>query len=131
MPLPPVQTTLDSVAFWEFAAQGKLMIRVCTACGHKMYYPRVFCTKCLSDALEWQAARGVGTVYSFSVIHKAANAEFRDRVPYVIALIDLEEGVRMMSNVTHCDVSTVHIGMPVQVWFDDAIPKFRPVASSA
>lgn len=116
---PAPKITKDSEAFWDFAAQGKLMIRVCTACGNQMYYPRLYCTQCLSDALDWRPASGRGTVYSFSAIYRAAE-------PYVIALIDLEDGVRMMSNVTDCDVSEVRIGMLVSLWFDDAIPMFRP-----
>lgn len=131
-PKPSPRVTLDSEEFWRHAAQGHLMLRQCRPCGHLFYYPRVVCPRCLSTELSWRAAGGRGTVHAVSVVHRAPDAAFRGAVPYAIALIDLAEGVRVMSNVTDCAADAVAIGMAVEVWFDPvsadlAIPKFRPV----
>jgi len=107
------------------------MLNACNSCGIIMFYPRATCTRCMSDDLGWIEASGRGEVYAFTVCYRAPDAVFREDAPYVIALIDLAEGPRMMSNVTDCDPDTVYIGMPVEVWFDPAtediaIPKFKP-----
>ena len=95
-----------------------------------MFYPRIVCTLCLSTDLEWREASGRGRVYAATISYRAPDQAFRAEVPYVIALIDLEEGPRMMSNVTDCDPGDVRIGDEVEVWFEDvsediAIPRFR------
>ena len=128
-PLPPVNQ--DSAPYWRAAREGRLLLRHCTACGNVMFYPRMACPRCLSMDLGWQEASGRGQVHSATTCFRAPDQAFRAEVPYVIALIDLEEGPRMMSNVTHCAPDEVEIGMAVEVWFDEAsdeiaIPKFKP-----
>jgi len=81
--------------------------------------------------VSWEEARGTGTVYTFSVVHRNDLPPFNERVPYVAAVVELDEGPRMMTNVVDCDVATVRVGMPVEVTFraiDDTvtIPVFRP-----
>ena len=127
-PLPTV--TQDSEPYWRAARHGRLVLRHCRVCNNLMFYPRVVCTCCLSDDLDWQDASGRGTIYSVTACHRAPNQAFRAEIPYVIALIDLEEGPRMMSNVTDCAPDEAAIGAKVEVWFDVAtdeiaIPKFR------
>ena len=95
-----------------------------------MFYPRSNCTKCMSSELDWIEASGRGQVYSATICYRAPDQSFRPEVPYVIALIDLEEGPRMMSNVTGCAPEEVSIGDAVEVWFEAAtdeiaIPKFK------
>ncbi len=128
-PLPrpdPVSKT-----FWEGCRDGRLLIQQCPACGHRQFYPRALCTSC-GQTPEWREATGRGTVHTFTVIRQNYARPFRDLLPYVVAMIELEEGPLMMGNVTDCDVDGVRIGMPVEVWFDGAdddtaIPYWRPV----
>jgi hypothetical protein len=85
----------------------------------------------LSDEFEWRRAAGRGIVYSFTVIHRPPFPAFRDKVPYVLALVELSEGVRMMTNIVDCNPNTVEIGMAVEVTFEDVteevtLPQFKP-----
>jgi uncharacterized OB-fold protein len=128
-PLP--KPDADSQAYWDGARRHELLLQQCGACGKFRFYPRSICPYCMSDKFEWRKSAGRGTVYSFTVIHRAPSPVFRARVPYVLALIELEEGVRMMSNVIDCDLTQVRIGASVEVVFDDVsaeitLPKFRP-----
>ncbi|MBI4081140.1 MAG: Zn-ribbon domain-containing OB-fold protein, partial [Candidatus Lambdaproteobacteria bacterium] len=101
------------------------------ACGMLRFFPRYLCTGCGSERSEWVQARGRGTVHSFTIVHRAAFPAFQSRVPYVLALIDLEEGPRLMANVLGADARQVAIGDRVEVVFEprgDAgakVPQFR------
>jgi uncharacterized OB-fold protein len=110
LPLP------DGVSseFWSAAAQGRLLIQHCPACGHRQFYPRGVCVVC-GTTPEWEEASGRGVVHTFTVIRQNYARPFRDMLPYVVAIIELEEGVRMMGNVLDCEPDDVRIGMPVQV----------------
>lgn len=126
---PPVSP--ESVEYWEACAAGKLLLQRCRTCGNVQFYPRLLCTACASDELEWLEASGSGVVKSFSIIRRAVSAAYETDVPYVVALIELAEGPTMMSNVVDCDAEAVRIGLPVQVRFEaisDAIslPVFAP-----
>jgi uncharacterized OB-fold protein len=127
-PLP--RPDKDSQAYWDAARRHELVLQRCSECNRFRFYPRSICPYCLSDQFEWRRASGRGAIYSFTIIHRPPVPAFRDRVPYVLALIDLEEGVRMMSNVVDCDPHSVEIGMAVEVIFEDiteeiTLPKFR------
>ncbi len=129
-PLP--KPDRDSEFYWAAARRHELMLQRCDECGRFRFYPRIICPDCLSDTFQWQRVSGRGTVYSFTVIYRPPTPAFQNQVPYVLALIDLPEGVRMMSNVVGCDHRDVYIGMPVDVIFDDVseeitLPKFRPI----
>ena len=120
----------DTMPFWEGTRQGELRIQRCRACGRCVFYPRAVCPNCMSDDLEWFRASGKGVVYSYTVVHRAPE-EFRDEVPYVVALVDLKEGVRMMTRLIDVDPAEVRIGMGVEVVFravteDIVLPYFRP-----
>ena len=96
-------------------------------------YPKLFCPDCLSEKLSWIEASGKGKIYSFSVVYSYQPTEFADDVPYVIAVIDLDEGVRMMSNVVDCNPEEVQCDMDVEVVFDQVtddftLPKFRLIS---
>lgn len=122
----------DTRPFWEAAKQHKLSIQKCGACGKHVFYPRRYCNHCNSAApLEWVEAKGTGTVYTYTVARRPASRAFEGDVPYVVALIDLDEGARMMSGIVGCPVEQVKIGMRVRVVFDDvtpdiSLPKFTP-----
>jgi uncharacterized OB-fold protein len=125
----------DTRPYWEAARRHELLIQRCRACGQHYFYPRPYCPQCLSPETEWVRASGRGTVYSFTVNHRAAHPAFADRLPYVVALIDLAEGPRMMSTIVECDPADVHIGMAVEVTFEDvtdeiSLPVFRPARRS-
>lgn len=127
-PLP--RPDKDSAVYWDAARRHELVLQQCLDCQRFRFYPRSVCPHCLSDRFEWRAASGRGQIYSFTVIHRAPAPAFRDRVPYVLALIELEEGVRMMTNIVGCDPEEVSIGEAVEVTFDDVtdevtLPKFR------
>ncbi len=118
--------------YWRAAAEGRLLVQKCQDCGAVQFFSWVSCIECSSSRLGWIEASGRGKVYSFTVIHRAPKPELRDKVPYVLALVQSDEGVRMMSNIVECDPQTVHIDMPVRVIFEPGsvgvvLPKFRPV----
>ena len=125
--------TPESAPFWQGCQDHKLLLQYCTVCGTHQFYPRVICANCMSEQLEWREASGRGTVETYTVVTRAVSEAYAADVPYVIALITLEEGPRMMSNVISCDVKSVKCGVAVEVVFERwsaeiTMPKFRPVA---
>lgn len=119
-----------SAPYWEAAARGELVVQECPECGHRQFYPRSVCTACAADP-GWITCSGRGTVHTFTVIRQNHAQPFKDELPYVVAIVDLEEGPRMMGNVTGCDPDDVGIGMPVEVYFVPAdggvaVPFWRP-----
>ncbi len=121
--------------FWEAAKQGRLLIQRCPNCGAHQFYPQSSCRRCLSDDLEWLDAKGKGTIYSYTIIHRAPRRTFEPDVPYTVALVDLDEGCRMMSNIVDVSPEEVRVGMQVEVVFEAitpeiSLPKFRPIQSS-
>mgnify|MGYP001341657863 CR=1 FL=1 len=116
--------------FWDATVEGRLTFQECPACGHRQFYPRAICTAC-GGTPELVDAAGTGTVHTFTVIRQFGGPGFKDELPYVVAMIELDEGPRMMGNVTDVDPELVRIGDPVQVWFAPAgdrcaIPLWRP-----
>ena len=125
---------VESAPYWDATAEGKLLIKHCTACDRAFFYPRAHCPRCWSMETEWREASGDGTVYTFTVIQQNDLPPFRDRLPYVVAIVELAEGVRMTTNIEGCAPEDVRCGMPVKVAFreephDDGsvhLPVFRP-----
>ena len=132
MALPPLPRPYqDTAEYWSAAREHRFVLQRCKSCGEHQFYPRGVCSHCLSSDLEWKEASGRGTVYSFSVNHRAPHPGFADNLPFVLAIVALEEGPRMMTNIVDCDPESVTIGMDVTVTFDDiseevTLPKFRP-----
>lgn len=129
-PVPVVQPWARP--FWDAARQLKLVLQHCDACGRTIHYPRAACPHCGADDLGWLEACGRGTIYSYTVVEANAPSAFAGDVPYVVAVIRLEEGVQMLSNIVDCDPGELRCDMPVEVTFeklDDefTLPKFRPV----
>lgn len=123
--------TPESAPFWDSCRDHKLMLQRCKSCGTYQFYPRLICANCMSDELEWCEASGRGTVETYTIVTRAVSEAYAQDVPYVIALITLAEGPRMMSNVIGCDAQSVSCGMAVEVvferWSDEiTMPKFRP-----
>ncbi len=116
---------IENQAFWDAAAQGRLLIKACEACGKVHFYPRANCPFCWSGETTWQAAQGTGAVYSFTVMRKATP-------PFILAYITLDEGVTLLSNIIADDIESVRIGDRVRVAFEKAddgqmIPVFLPM----
>lgn len=131
-PLPVPVPNADSAPYWEAARQRRLLVRRCKECSALHFMPRHLCPSCWSDSLEWVEASGGGTVHSFTIIRRAPLAAFAPRVPYVVALIELEEGLRMLTNVVGDDALSVRIGDTVRVTFEDRgagamLPQFELV----
>lgn len=129
MTIPLPRPTSLSRPHWDGCKEGVLRVQRCRACGQFVFIPQPICTRCQADALEWVASSGRGTVYSHTVVHRPPRPVFP--APYVVAIIELEEGWHMLSNVVDCRPEDVHVGLPVEVTFrpmSDAIslPYFRP-----
>ena len=126
LPTPDAETQ----PYWDAAAEGRLLLRRCGDCGRAHFYPRSFCPVCWSANVTWEDASGRATLYTWSVVHANDLPPFKERLPYVAAVVDLEEGPRMMTNIVDCDLQALRIGMDVVVAFesreDIAVPVFRP-----
>ena len=133
LPPKPVPVVASwSHPYWDAAKQERLIIQKCNTCGKHVFYPRMVCPHCAADNLVWVEASGKGTVYSYTVVEANAPSVFQADMPFVVAVIRLEEGVQMLSNVIGCDPHTVECDMPVEVTFeklndDFTLPKFKPV----
>ncbi len=117
--------------YWEATKRHELYIQRCRDCGAVQFHPRVVCTACLSPNVQWVKASGRGKIYTFSVVNQNPTRGFRDSLPYIVAYVDLDEGVKMFANVVDCKPEEVKIGMPVEAVFADVTPEvtlvnFRP-----
>ncbi len=123
--------SLAAKPFWDATREQRLVVQWCRSCEQPIHFPRDACPRCLSDDLEFRASPGTGTVYAVSVMPKPANPLMAERVPYAVALVDLDEGVRMMTNIVGTDPSAVTIGLPVHVTWESLsdgrhLPLFAP-----
>ncbi|MBI9086876.1 MAG: Zn-ribbon domain-containing OB-fold protein [Desulfobacterales bacterium] len=132
-PSQPIKPIVNPCAqpFWDATRQGKLMIQHCRQCSAHVFYPRLYCPECHSDRLSWTEIAGRGTVYSFTVVRNNAPSAFLAAMPYVVAIVRLEEGVQMCTNIVGCDPEEVRCDMPVEVVFDKiddefTLPRFKP-----
>ena len=116
--------------YFDAAAQGRLLVKRCKACGEIHHYPRALCPFCWSSDVEWMDTRGTGTVYTYSVTRRGAGA------PYCIAYVTLDEGPVLMTNIVDTDLDGVRIGQRVQVTFQTTeggttVPMFTPVTEGS
>ena len=116
LPSPPPPDNPEAAPFWEAAASGRLVLPVCDACGHHIWYPRSWCPVCGSEAVTWTEMSGRGTVYACTVIRKGMGP-WAAAAPYVGAYVELAEGPRVLTNVITDDPTSVHIGMAVTAMF--------------
>jgi len=129
LPAPDV----DSAPYWDGCKSHRLLLQRCDACASFRFPAGPVCPNCNSREARWMPASGRGTVFSWIVVRHPVPAEvYGADVPYTVALIDLEEGVRMASNVVGCDPEALHAGMRVSVHFDDvtpeiSLPRFKPM----
>jgi hypothetical protein len=128
LPIP----TKWSKPFWEGTKQHKLLLKRCKDCGHIDHPPYLYCTECMGENSEWIEASGKATLYAFAVNEYGVPYPFMVELPYVVALVDLKEGPRMISNIVDSDQRELKNGMELEVVFDDlspevSLPKWRPV----
>ena len=126
----------ESAPFWAGTRRRKLLFRQCNSCGRNHFYPRAACPHCWSEQCEWRAAAGTGRIFSYTVIHHNDSLPFREMLPYIVVLVDLDEGVRVTANLVECTPEVVHVGMAVQVIYEDitaevTLPQFRPLRHAA
>ncbi|PZC48445.1 MAG: hypothetical protein DK306_000893 [Chloroflexi bacterium] len=130
-PLPSLADP-DTAPFWQATKSHELRFQVCDDCDAVVFYPRRHCTSCLGSALSWKVSAGAGEIYSFSVVQLSRHPFFGQKVPYAVALIDLDEGFRILSNVVGVDdpVAQLRVGQRVALEWEDhdevAIPLFHP-----
>lgn len=119
-------------AYADGLAEGHLLLQRCGDCGRHQFYPRIACSHCTGSKLTWVRAAGGGQIASFTVVRRGVSADFT--APYVVALVDLDEGVRMMTHIIDADPEQLEIGMPVFLEFQQVaiasgrLPVFRPAA---
>ena len=129
---PEPKSTEYSEGFWAGIRRGELVIQRCTNCERLRHYPQPMCPDCHSVDFDWAPVTGRGVIYSYTVAHRAFHPAWKDDVPYVLATIELEEGVRMLTDLIGIDPNTVKIGQRVEVYFKELpgqgmMPRFRRV----
>ncbi|MFO0997004.1 MAG: Zn-ribbon domain-containing OB-fold protein [Alphaproteobacteria bacterium] len=120
--------------FYEYCARGELRFQRCSECGAWRHMPRYHCAKCGSERWSWERSSGKGTLYSWTVCHRAFHPGFADDVPYVVAIVELEEGPRIATQIVDRTPDELRLSMPVEVVFEPMVPgvvlpKFRAAAS--
>ena len=117
MQKPIPAATADTREFWDACSRGELLYQVCRSCAGVQFYPRGHCAACKAGELEWRRSAGLGRVYSHTTVYRAPTPAFKPDVPYVIALVDLDEGFRMMVNILDCAPGAVAIGSRMRIVF--------------
>ncbi len=134
MTIPLPHPTPTSRPHWDGCREGVLRVQRCTACSDFVFIPRPGCPRCLRETLDWVESTGRGTLYSYTVVHRPQRPEFE--VPYTVAIVELEEGWHMLTNLVECKPGQIRIGLPVEVSFrpmsdEITLPLFRPQAADA
>jgi uncharacterized OB-fold protein len=129
-PLPAASE--EALSFWDATREHRLVLPWCGQCDAAIWYPRAVCPRCLGHEVEWRDDAGGGTVYAASVHTRPGPGRVEEDTPYAVVLVDLDAGVRMMSNVVGCPPDGVTAGMRVAVAWEPLsdgrhLPVFRPV----
>jgi uncharacterized OB-fold protein len=114
----PAPTPLTQ-PYWDAARSHQLVFQRCQRCGHAWHPPMPICPECHASDFTWQPAAGGGIVYTYTVVQHATHPSFADRVPYVVAVVELDEGPRIICNVLRCAPDAVRCGMRVSIDFED------------
>jgi uncharacterized OB-fold protein len=126
-PLPRPELKSLTAPYWEAAKRHELIMQRCTACAGWIFYPREQCPVCFSQKLEWAPVSGRGRVYTFTIVHQPAHPGFQGETPYTYAIVQLDEGVRVPTNIVGCAPEDVRVDMPVVAVFDDVSPEWTLV----
>lgn len=129
---PVPRPSPESLPFWDGAKAKRLMLPRCNSCGQYWFPPSQRCRHCLAADFAWKAAAGTGRIYSFVVYHRVYHPAFEDDVPYVVAIVELDEGPRLLTNIVGTPPEDVRCDARVRVMFEDMglgvrIPKFEIV----
>jgi len=127
-PLPVINE--DNAEYWAYCKKHELRMQKCSNCGHVRFPCAFICPRCHNMEFEWHKMSGKGEIYSFVVFQRAYDPSYKDDLPYVVAIVKLDEGLRMESNITDCKPEEVKVDLPVELYFDDvtpewSLPKFR------
>ena len=132
-PITPPIPQPESDFYWEKCKEHQLWLRHCKACNNTYFYPRDICPGCFSRDTDWIQSSGKAILHAFAIVYRAPVPAFRGKEPFVTAIVELEGGARMPTNILDCEADPEHIkiGMALQVTFDDlddkiSLPKFRP-----
>jgi len=133
-PRPRPKLERDTKGYWEGLRNHQLVIQRCLVCKAFRHHPRPMCPECHSLEFEWAPVSGRGTVYTFAIVTQGLHPHWVDQTPYNVVLVELEEGVRIVSNLVDCPNESIQIGMPVTVTFEDvsdeiSLPLFKPLSS--
>ena len=131
--MPTPAANRETLPWWQAAAEHRLVVQRCADCGRTRHPPGPICPRCRSARRTWQELSGRGTIYTYTVVHRAFVPSLATRLPYVVIVVELEGagGVRIASNLVDADPATVHVGMEVELAWEDmgpafALPRFRP-----
>lgn len=129
-PLP--KPNPDTQTFWDGCKEHQLKFQKCWNCHHVRWPPSVICPVCYSNDTEWIVASGKGKVYTYCIYHQAFHPDFKKDLPYVVAIVELDEGPHLITNIVGCEPGEVRCEMPVKVVWDNgntgfSLPKFKPV----
>lgn len=128
-PLPT--PTPESAPYWKGLREGRLLIQRCASCGRLQFYPRSICRHCWGTELGWDEMAGTGKIYSFTIIHRAPFEAFQADVPYAYAVVELDEGPRVVATIETDDLDALAVDQPVTAVFDAVtdevtLLRFRP-----
>jgi hypothetical protein len=131
LPAPAPEVHADTAAFWEATGRHELLVQHCGGCGLAIWYPRFVCPACHGTDLAYRNSMGTGTIYSLTLTTRGI-LEYKDCGPYVLALVELDEGPKVLTNIVEADPAGLEIGQRVEVVFHDtgegtALPRFRPL----
>jgi uncharacterized OB-fold protein len=135
IPTPHPFVSPETEPYWSGAKAGKLVLPHCSACNHAIWYPKVFCGECGSLDVEWREASGLGTLYSYSEVHRG-EGPYRETGSFVLGLVDLDEGPRVLTNIVDVDAASLGIGQRVRAVFHDAgeaaaLVRFTPIPAQS
>ena len=128
---PAPRPSPESLPFWEAAKEKRLLLPCCKACERFWFPPSSRCPHCLSSDFEWREAKGTGRIYSFVVFHRVYHPAFEGDVPYAVAIVELDEGPRLLTNIVGLAPNDVRCDMKVRAVFEEArgtmtLPQFTP-----
>lgn len=121
----------ESAPYWAGLREGRLLMQRCTACGRLQFYPRIVCKHCGGDALDWDEMSGRGRIYTYTIVHRAPFEAFMADVPYAYAVVELDEGPRLVCTIVTDDLDGLAVDQPVTAVFDPVaddvtLLRFRP-----
>jgi uncharacterized OB-fold protein len=129
-PLPKPNS--ETKPFWDGCKKHQLKFQKCKTCLYVRWPPSIICPKCHSPEVAWILARGRGKIYTYAIFHQVFHKEFKNDIPYIVAVVELEEGPRLITNIIGCSPDIITCDMPVEVVWEDvtkkvSLPKFKPV----